>query len=707
MTFLSHARRVHVLSTATILLVLSWAACLRDPDVTKMKCTRDCPTGFICVNPDPSGPNGHCHPVADSGPVVDAPVLAEEDGAAQSGIDALSHDGDRLDGVGLDSARIEAGTVGSLDTPPIDGALDQAQEAGTALDGDAPETGGQGGIAGSGGASGTGGISGTGGVAGRDGGGGLVDLGADLAASGGTSGSGGDTRPADASISSGGAPGTGGAETGGAPGTGGSGTGGNGTGGSGTGGNGTGGLSGTGGTTGTGGVTGKSDGAAGSIGGVTVQLDQTHQTIEGFGLSTALGGGSVPWDTFYSTSGSGLGFSIVRVGMTSSGGLSGSVPPASYNARVIGSAWTAPANCKNNGSTQQGGHLYTSCYDSWSTTIANFAKNQGLYAMSAANEPDFASCGQSIGPPCNGDYDSMVFTAKEMVAWVKVLGPKLKIANVKLIAPEPQEWIHLWSNTSATGSLVSSHPNSSDPLQCGCFGNTPTTTGCAIPCTSGGGYDYGHWLAADATAWAAIDIIGTHEYDTQKAEPWPADVNGGKPSKEVWTTEMSGVMYWPEQGPTSDINNGIAVAGWVHSALVDGEASAWLYWWYQAGGTNDNEGLVLKTSTALTKRCYTIGNYSKFVRPGYVRVDVTGNSNTDLLLSAFTGTDGTVIVAVNKGTAAADVPITISGGTAPASCTPNVTSLSANLTAGTAIAVTGGSFTASLAATSVTTFVCN
>jgi glucuronoarabinoxylan endo-1,4-beta-xylanase len=161
-------------------------------------------------------------------------------------------------------------------------------------------------------------------------------------------------------------------------------------------------------------------------------------------------------------------------------------------------------------------------------------------------------------------------------------------------------------------------------------------------------------------------------------------------------------MYWPEQGPSSDIKNGVAVAGWVHSALVVGEASAWLYWWYQQSG--DNEGLVL--SSALTKRCYTIGNYSKFVRPGYVMVGVKGNSNADLLLSAFTGTDGTVIVAINKGSAALTVPITISGGTAPASCTPNVTSASDDLKAGTAVAVTGGVLTASLAASTVTTFVC-
>jgi len=483
-----------------------------------------------------------------------------------------------------------------------------------------------------------------------------------------------------------------------------------------TGGNSPGGATANGGTTSVGGAkpTGGATAAGstavgGGSSGVTVVVANTHQTIQGFGLNTALGGGSVPWDTFYSTTGNGLGLSIVRVGMTATGGLSGSVPAASYGAKVIGSVWTAPANCKDNNNTSKGGHLLTSCYDSFSTTIANFANSQKLYAMSAANEPDFASCGSSIGPPCNGDYDTMVYTANEMVEFVKKLGPKLKALNppVKLMTPEASEWVHLWSNASATGSTVSGKPNSSDPLGCGCFSNTASTTGCASKCATGSGYDYGHFLAKDATAWPLVDIIGTHEYDSQRAEPWPADVDGGKRSKEVWETEVSGVMYWPEQGPSSDINNGIAVAGWIHSALVVGEASAWLYWWYQASGSNDNEGLVLQGSTALTKRCYTLGNYSKFVRPGYVMVDVTGNSNTNLLLSAYTGTDGTVVVvAVNKGTSAVTVPIAISGGTAPASCTPYVTSSTSNLAAGTAAAVSGGSFSASLAATSVTTFVC-
>jgi len=62
-------------------------------------------------------------------------------------------------------------------------------------------------------------------------------------------------------------------------------------------------------------------------------------------------------------------------------------------------------------------------------------------------------------------------------------------------------------------------------------------------------------------------------------------------------------------------------------------------------------------------------------------------------------------VAVNKGTAAVTVPITITGGTAPTMMTPTVTSASQNLVAGTPVAVTSGTFSAALAGTTVTTFV--
>jgi glucuronoarabinoxylan endo-1,4-beta-xylanase len=164
---------------------------------------------------------------------------------------------------------------------------------------------------------------------------------------------------------------------------------------------------------------------------------------------------------------------------------------------------------------------------------------------------------------------------------------------------------------------------------------------------------------------------------------------------------MSGVKWWPEQGPSSDINNGVAVAGWVHNALTVGEANAWLWWW--ENGSSTNEGLLLNGT--ITKRFYTFGNFTRFVRPGYTRVEITGEIPTDVLLTAYSGQDNVVIVAINQDSSAADVPITIAGGTAPSSLTPHRTSASENLAPQSPVTVSNGTFTASLPAMSVTTFV--
>jgi len=75
--------------------------------------------------------------------------------------------------------------------------------------------------------------------------------------------------------------------------------------------------------------------------------------------------------------------------------------------------------------------------------------------------------------------------------------------------------------------------------------------------------------------------------------------------------------------------------------------------------------LLLQNGT-VAKRLYTLvisaSSYGRATRGGHY-----GNIPTDVLLSAYKGTDGTVaVVAINKGAASATVPITISGATAPA-----------------------------------------
>ena len=409
--------------------------------------------------------------------------------------------------------------------------------------------------------------------------------------------------------------------------------------------------------------------------GVTVNLAQPKQTMDGFGISTSWAPAlsDTEADALFDPS-RGIGLSILRVGMGSTGEpISSNIYSDIKKAKARGvatfmaTALSAPGDCK------QGGHLVASCYDSWATTMAAFAdkvkQNTGtdLSAVSVQNEPDYASGDSS---------SSMLYTADEMVAFIKALGPKLKSLSppVKLLAPETTEWGRLWTNQSASGA--------SDPLA--------------------GKYDYGYVLAKDPDAWAQVGAVATHMYDTQAAAPWPSDVPDRKP---LWMTEVCGVKGWPEVGPSSDINNGIAVAGWIHDAIANGDASAWLWFWYRANDTDDNEGLLLKNGTD-TKRHYTLGNFSKFVRPGYTRLEVAGPVPSDVLVTAYKSPgDALVIVAINRGDATVNLPIAISGGTLPASLTPWVTSASDNLAQQDALTVSGSSFTATLAGMTVTTFV--
>ena len=464
---------------------------------------------------------------------------------------------------------------------------------------------------------------------------------------------------------------------------------------------------------------------------LTVQLGDVRQIIRGFGLNgTITDGAALPWNQLYTLEGeNALGLSILRIGMDENGGhravASGWETVKSLGARVIGSCWSAPGTWKSNGKTTNGGYLKTEYYEQWATMIAEYARDNGLYAMSIGNETDFASCaGSSCQPPLTVEYESMTYTGKQLTDFIKVAGPIFDdiAPDVKVIAPEASLWIHVWSNLSPTGVGVEGGGYlSSDPHNCECFSNTidPTVEAtCAAHCLNGangelssGGYDYGHWLASDDAAWAAFDIMGVHEYESQVGYAWPADVRGGVKDKEIWQTEMSGVLHWPEQGPSKDIKNGVAVARWIHSALTVGEASAWLYWWYKDYYNGDNEGLGLlmsdSSNATLAKRYYTMGNFSRYIRPDvFHMVKVAGPSPDKVMVSAFLGDDGkVVIVAINETNAAVDVPIAIAGGTAPTAMVPYVTSEAANWAAGDPVAVADGSLPAALPAMSVTTFV--
>jgi len=190
----------------------------------------------------------------------------------------------------------------------------------------------------------------------------------------------------------------------------------------------------------------------------------------------------------------------------------------------------------------------------------------------------------------------------------------------------------------------------------------------------------------DATAASYISIIGGHLYGGT-IQTYPLATDQGK---ELWETEH----YFDTDG-IADI---MSLGKEVHSCMVTASMNAYVYWWITwPNGLANSNGTIFK-------RAYALGQWAKYVRPGYHRVDATASPATNVNVSAYTGDSKLVIVAVNSGTAAVNQNFVVRGGTA-AQMSSSQTSGSANMTAGQAYPVSNGSFTASLAAQSITTFV--
>ena len=391
----------------------------------------------------------------------------------------------------------------------------------------------------------------------------------------------------------------------------------------------------------------------GAPGDVVANFGDVRQRIDGFGASDrqhpALTDAQA--DLFFSAT-NGIGLSILRAsidpnGNYTNGRYSNATKAAARGAVVWGAPWTPPAAWKDNGSLNNGGHLLPAYYDAWATLLANFAnvlqQNAGvpLYGVSVQNEPDWVA-----------SYNSAIYTNQEMVDFIKVLGPKLAALTPrpKLISPDVSQW-------------------------------------------EGTFWGFANAIMADPVAASYTDILATHQYFVPVPTPHTIP-----PGKQLWQTEMSSF-----DGPRTDIANGIEVAKWVHTAVAGASASAWHYWWL-IGMNNDNEGL-LNPGGVLTKRLYTLGNFSKFIRPGFVRVGTSGGPS-GVYASAYKdpATNALAIVAINDNGSSVPFGVTLNGLTA-ATVTPWVTSAAEDLAPHAPIAVSGGRFTTTLPASTVTTFV--
>ena len=395
-------------------------------------------------------------------------------------------------------------------------------------------------------------------------------------------------------------------------------------------------------------------------GDVTVSLSSLQQKISGFGVSSAWAGSyanaSDPDYLWSTTKGAGLTLLRIRYG----DGLSIAKSAAQNGVTV----WMTPWGTGTNGAT--GGSYTTTqtnpngCTGSMPVltnpqglasalvTWVQNAKTQGvpIYAVSAENEPD--SCGIN---------STTSYSAAQLAAWIDVLGPAMAAINVKVMGPE-------------------------------------TMNACGFT-------SYFNAIKNDAAAWNAVNIFASHEYGCGTLPSQPSIAAAGK---EYWETEVD-----TGRGNGDSTGDGIAsalpMATTIHNDLTKANLNAWHIWWlYNASG---NGGCLFDTSTKVwTKRLWVLGNYARFVRPGFMRVSTSGTVPSGVLVSAYQNpADGTVVVvAINSNTAATPLSLYVSG-VVPCSMTPWVTSASDSLASKGAIAVSNARFSATLDPQSVTTFV--
>jgi len=385
---------------------------------------------------------------------------------------------------------------------------------------------------------------------------------------------------------------------------------------------------------------------------VQISLDTQHQAISGFGASSAWYAPSLTdaeADAFFSPD-MGIGLSLLRVRITPEGTtdeLATAKSAAARGVSVWAAPWSPPAGWKITNSDGKSTSLNPLNAQAWANTLAAFAQGMAvagvpLAALSAQNEPNFYTA----------QWDTCIYQPADLVAFIRDnLGPALAALepNLPILAPETQGW--------------NSFARFADPI------------------------------LADPGAASYVGILATHDYGNGFPFVYPAA------GKQVWETEV----YDPAKQSDPGIDSGLTVAKMIHDHLVVGEVSAWHYWWLKYA-TADNGALM--NAGQLTRRAYTLGNWSRFVRPGFVRVDATPDPQYGVFVSAFVDpTSGrVVIVAINQNTVDAEQVFSISGSVLPA-VTPWITSADLALEPAAAVPIADATFTFTLPGRSVTTFV--
>lgn len=327
-----------------------------------------------------------------------------------------------------------------------------------------------------------------------------------------------------------------------------------------------------------------------------------------------------------------------------------------------------------------------SAYGTYLATVASHFKSLGitLGQISPMNEPDdsFSSCGQ----------EGMAVPASERAGTVSAVGSALASAGLSttVIADE----------SSQTTQSVSEVPT---------------------------------WIS-NSTAAGYTSAIAHHTYNNPSSTQLELEgALGAFYNKAAWNSEIccqNSSGSWSQQyDPT--ITGGLTIATDVYKDLTFADDSAFQWWTALSNGlgcdpstsstcatsfnsSGWNDGLIYydpnyasdgNQTLYITKRFYALAQFSRFVRPGAVRYNVTA-SPSGVETSAFWNSSARTwtVVAINTNSSSTSLSLNLGSGTL-SSQSAYQTSSSQNLASVSGPSVSGSTITASLPGSSVTTYV--
>jgi len=387
----------------------------------------------------------------------------------------------------------------------------------------------------------------------------------------------------------------------------------------------------------------------------TIDFGTTFQTIRCFGGANAWMPAftSAQANALFGTGANQLGLTCLRERIddstttpgTSNWGdaLSSAQSASALGALVIASPWGAPAAWKDNNSTVQGSLLpaHYADYANYLESFVQFLKSGGVNLYAMSMQNE---------PDATVTYDSMVWNAQQMDTWV---ANNSSVLTTKLIMPESENF-----NSSLAATTLS-----------------------------------------DPNAVGHVAIVGGHIYGVSPSFQSQAESAG----KEVWMTEH----YLTPSGAEPAISDAVAFAEEIHNSMVTGQYNAYVWWWmidWNPGtGCCTNYGLI-DTNSSPTFYGLAEEMWAKWVLPGYVRVSATPNPGSNILIDAYKGPSSSTIMATNTGGSAVSQTFSISGQTV-SSVTPFQLTSSGQVTKLTSVSVANNTFTFTLPAQSITSFV--